>query len=298
MPERFYVAPKQRRLGSILLAVAGIAVVVGLGAYAVMLTLSLREAQNSPEPLTPSVVPQVPVVHTPETTPTSPTPSPTPTPEPTPVPTTTPTSTPLFPLPTATTTPTQPTDPSVSTAVDADNDLLTAAEETLYGVNPTIPDTDGDSYSDGSEVLSGYDPAQRVLSLTQTGRFATYSGQLFAVQYPSIWTVQQVGTGGDEVLFRSSSGEFFGIVVLEKPATQTLRSWYTEQFPEENLAAASVVQIGSLEGLRSADLQQYVLSESSDPATVYLVNYNSGTLSSLNYLTTFAAVIKTFRALP
>lgn len=41
---------------------------------------------------------------------------------------------------------------------DADNDGLTAEEERLYGTDPMNRDTDGDGYSDGVEVESGYDP--------------------------------------------------------------------------------------------------------------------------------------------
>lgn len=43
-------------------------------------------------------------------------------------------------------------------AIDSDCDGLTNAEEKLYGTDPNNPDTDGDGYSDGVEVKSGYDP--------------------------------------------------------------------------------------------------------------------------------------------
>lgn len=41
---------------------------------------------------------------------------------------------------------------------DVDQDGLTADEEKAYGTDPTNTDTDGDSYSDGVEIESGYDP--------------------------------------------------------------------------------------------------------------------------------------------
>jgi len=43
-------------------------------------------------------------------------------------------------------------------AIDSDCDGLTNAEEALYGTDPNNADTDGDGYSDGVEVKSGYDP--------------------------------------------------------------------------------------------------------------------------------------------
>lgn len=41
---------------------------------------------------------------------------------------------------------------------DADDDGLSNEEEKVYGTDPNNPDTDGDSYRDGVEVTSGYDP--------------------------------------------------------------------------------------------------------------------------------------------
>jgi hypothetical protein len=42
--------------------------------------------------------------------------------------------------------------------VDSDQDGLSNEEERLYKTNPNEKDTDGDSYTDGVEVKSGYDP--------------------------------------------------------------------------------------------------------------------------------------------
>lgn len=42
--------------------------------------------------------------------------------------------------------------------IDSDQDGLSDQEEKLYGTNPQSADTDGDGYSDGAEIKSGYDP--------------------------------------------------------------------------------------------------------------------------------------------
>lgn len=44
---------------------------------------------------------------------------------------------------------------------DPDQDGLTTEEERLYGTDPMNRDTDGDGYSDGVEVKSGYDPLKK-----------------------------------------------------------------------------------------------------------------------------------------
>lgn len=45
--------------------------------------------------------------------------------------------------------------------LDSDQDGLTDEEERLYGTNPRDSDSDGDGYSDGAEVASGYDPLKK-----------------------------------------------------------------------------------------------------------------------------------------
>ena len=45
--------------------------------------------------------------------------------------------------------------------LDSDQDGLSNEEELVYGTDPNNPDTDGDGYSDGAEVRSGYDPTKK-----------------------------------------------------------------------------------------------------------------------------------------
>lgn len=45
-----------------------------------------------------------------------------------------------------------------SQADDLDKDGLANWQEEIYGTDPNNPDTDGDSYLDGEEIISGYDP--------------------------------------------------------------------------------------------------------------------------------------------
>jgi hypothetical protein len=44
---------------------------------------------------------------------------------------------------------------------DSDNDGLSDAEEKVYGTDTRNPDTDGDGYTDGAEVLGGYNPLKK-----------------------------------------------------------------------------------------------------------------------------------------
>lgn len=48
--------------------------------------------------------------------------------------------------------------PNTNTSSDPDEDGLSNQEETTYGTNPNVADTDNDGYLDGDEVENGYNP--------------------------------------------------------------------------------------------------------------------------------------------
>jgi len=48
--------------------------------------------------------------------------------------------------------------PDLELIADSDNDGLIDVREEFYGTDPYYPDTDGDGYSDGYEILNGYNP--------------------------------------------------------------------------------------------------------------------------------------------
>jgi len=48
--------------------------------------------------------------------------------------------------------------PDLDLIKDTDNDGLIDVREEFYGTDPNHPDSDGDGYSDGYEILNGYNP--------------------------------------------------------------------------------------------------------------------------------------------
>ena len=70
---------------------------------------------------------------------------------------------------------------------DSDCDGLTNAEEKLYGTNPNNADTDGDGYSDGVEVKSGYNPLKAAPGdKIDTGKGASAGQSTVATNAPTL----------------------------------------------------------------------------------------------------------------
>lgn len=87
---------------------------------------------------------------------------------------------------------------------DADQDGLTNEEEHLYGTDPQKADTDGDSYSDGAEVRSGYDPLKpspgdKIVPTKESGSTSSKaSSQEDAPSSKSLSAEETSGVGGSD----------------------------------------------------------------------------------------------------
>ncbi|MFA6381773.1 MAG: DUF6583 family protein [Candidatus Buchananbacteria bacterium] len=184
------------------------------------------------------------------------------------------------------------------TALDSDNDGLTAAEESLYGTNSAVADTDGDGYADGSELLNGYDPTKIAGSLAASNLFSAYSHQFYSIVYPVNWTVREQDPQKSEVLFVSATGEFIEVLVISNSENLASIDWYKKQFPEIDPATVTNIRVNDASGLRSPDNLSYYLMKDGDNSRVYILTYNTGSFTETNFFTTFQIMVKSFRLTP
>ena len=290
MPQRFYTQPKkQKSSGLLVILLSGVVVLGGLGVAAWYFFFALPTTPAVNEPTQPAVnqnVNQVPAVNT-NTEPTNTNASLPPQPV---EPTTTPTTTPATNTNTNVNVVPQPTGPLPSSA-DIDSDGLTDVEEGLYGTDFALSDTDADSYSDGSEVLNGYDPAAPNLSLVASGRFTTYQSNQFSMAYPAEWRARELTADQQEVVFQSTTGEFIEVLIVANPSQQSLQQWFAAAYPEA--VAPTAVTIAGRQGLRTADRQTYFFI-SPDSTHVATLLYNTGQFAQTNFSTTFVSMIRSF----
>ncbi len=185
----------------------------------------------------------------------------------------------------------------LGTTADLDGDGLTDGEERLYGTNPEISDSDGDGYPDAAELLNGYDPTKPAASLADSGLFISYSHPAYSIIYPRGWEVRQQGETKDEVLFIAATDEFIEVLIIPNISGLSLSQWYEQEFSVTDSSQLTVVEVNNLPGLRSSDNRNYYLIKEGDKSQIFILTYNIGNASLTNFATTFQIMVKNFRTL-
>ncbi len=177
--------------------------------------------------------------------------------------------------------------------LDSDNDGLTDSEEALLGTSTSTPDTDGDSYLDGAEILNLYDPASSG-KLTANPNIALYENKTFnySLLYPKAW--QQSSNGGDDsVMFKSADNQFIQIIIQPNSGKQTLDQWYLEQVGGGPIDPVNRLSGSNWQGIKNTDgLTLYLMDNKQK--YIFTLTYNPGENNTLDYLNIFNMMFKSF----
>jgi len=176
-------------------------------------------------------------------------------------------------------------------ASDLDNDGLSDLEEGIYKTDKNNPDTDGDGYNDGQEVVNVYDPISAGLAkLFNSDLMNTYVDihSRFNLIYPRDW---QTKKDDNNIYFYTSTEEFIAVISAETDKDYiNLEEWYFGQFGE-NAAGEQKFEIDGIKAIRAKDgLGVYAIIGEN----IYSFIYNIGLRNDTNFLTTFNMIIKSF----
>ncbi|MBI5732203.1 MAG: hypothetical protein HY982_02480 [Candidatus Magasanikbacteria bacterium] len=182
-------------------------------------------------------------------------------------------------------------------AADADNDGLTDKEEFFYATDAVKPDSDADGYVDGLEVENLYNPLGfKPVKLIDSGRVEIYANPTYgySIFYPKGWLAQALDANNEEVIFSSDTGEFVEVRAEDNLLKMAVADWYLAQSPgvkAEDLRTVKTKEGG--EGVLSPDsLTVYLPFEDK----IFLINYNIGLKTEVNFLTTFKMMTASFKA--
>ncbi|MDD4900547.1 MAG: hypothetical protein PHS62_00335 [Patescibacteria group bacterium] len=178
-------------------------------------------------------------------------------------------------------------------ALDSDADGLANAEEFLLGTATSSPDTDGDSYLDGDEVMNLYNPAGSG-KLIDNPAISLYENNTYKyiVLYPSAWQMSLSG-GDDSIMFKTDDNQFFGIIVQANEAKATLDQWYLDQLGVSVINDADRLAGAGWQGIKNLDgLTAYLMDAGQN--YIFTITYNPGENNILDYIDIFNMMVKSF----
>lgn len=188
--------------------------------------------------------------------------------------------------------------PGIFAGQDSDNDGLTDLEEEVYGTDPFNPDTDGDGYTDGWELINLFSPIEgRGASLADSGLIKVYTNPTFrySLFYPNPFIVNTMPDIDDiEVIISGETGEFFGIIIQENPEMVPVTEWYQEQISGLTDEEAKKAEVGGYEAVWSLDGFTIYIGKDDK---IYAFDYNLGGTTTAHFRSTFSMMINSFRFL-
>lgn len=193
-------------------------------------------------------------------------------------------------------------DPLPSTT-DADADGLTDTEEAAYGTDAAVPDSDGDGFIDGKQVKSdgsitgelylGYNPkGTGTLEAASIVKRVTNGTKAYSVLIPATWSATADSLGGLLITPSSSTSEFFKLGVIDNAARLSAKDWYQQTNLTADVTKLKTVAVNGLEGVVSEDGSTVYLVKDDK---VYSLQYGTGSLSQVNYWTTFDMIQRSFK---
>jgi hypothetical protein len=181
---------------------------------------------------------------------------------------------------------------------DADADGLTDAEETLYGTDSAKLDSDGDTYSDGTELTGLYDPTKGGGALlVNSGLVKAYINSKFgySVFYPAKWQAKAADNTERLVNFQAGNAENIKVSVEDNADKATLYEWVLAKLPTADLTAYDKkISKGGLDELISPDKLTYYLTKEGQLDKVYVISYTLGPDKVANYLSTLQMMVNGF----
>ncbi len=182
-------------------------------------------------------------------------------------------------------------------AEDSDNDSLSNAEELLFGTDNDNQDSDGDGYSDFSEIVNFYNPAG-IGKLTGNPGVRKYTNKTYGYNLlcPTRWESQKI-SDESSIIFKSEDNQFIQVIVQPNTDNLSIDDWYLAQFSISEINHTRKQTINNngqpIEVIKNED---GLVAYFTDPKNkhIYTINYSSGTSNVLNYLNVFQLIVASF----
>ncbi|PIT87266.1 MAG: hypothetical protein COU31_03825 [Candidatus Magasanikbacteria bacterium CG10_big_fil_rev_8_21_14_0_10_40_10] len=180
--------------------------------------------------------------------------------------------------------------------LDYDNDGLSDKEETLFGTELAINDTDNDGYTDGHEVYYLYNPAgKEPKKLINSSFFKQYINPTFgySLYYPASWAIGNIDSNYSDILFTALSGESVEVKVVSS-AGLNFDNWFSANATGEKYSLLKdFTSVYNQAGkMRNDELVYYFL----DGQQVYVIVYHATNDNLVNYRAIIGMIARSFKS--
>jgi hypothetical protein len=172
---------------------------------------------------------------------------------------------------------------------------LSAAEKALFGTDLEKTDSDGDGYSDQSEIMKLYNPAGAG-KITDNQHISAYqnANNGYSIDYPKNWKVQNL-ENGDTLIFTAADNSLIEVISQPNPQKQTIKDWYNAQFSEKPAVDADITTQNGWQGIFQEEKFIFYLVDSAK-SKIYTISYVPATEKDLSYYNIFLMMINSFVA--
>lgn len=179
-------------------------------------------------------------------------------------------------------------------APDTDGDGLSDPEESVLSTNSVLTDTDGDSFADGAELKSGYDPAAPRLSLEASPRFrgVDINGS-WRVFLPAAWSLNAVAGTRGAYTIQTGTPTIFRIESQQKPSETLFADWLATNEPTINPSTlTSLTTRAGYSAWQTADgLRTFIVTD----MAVLSLRYDAATAAQYDYRALYEHIVQTIK---
>jgi len=174
--------------------------------------------------------------------------------------------------------------------LDSDSDGLFDDEEILLGTSATFSDSDGDGYSDLTEINKGYNPAGAG-KLSDNAYLSEYNNPIFSysIFYPRDWVAQSL-TGNATVIFTAPDNSLIQISAQENSDRAGILGWYESAFSDVSATYDQLLSSASWDGVIGTDNLNFYLTDLNHK-NIYVISYISAVADRLAYPNIFKLMI-------
>ena len=181
--------------------------------------------------------------------------------------------------------------------IDSDRDGLNDNEEILLGTNANSSDSNGNSYSDLTEVNNNYNPAGSG-RLIANSNLAKYTSSVigYEILYPKSWTLKSLNNDAT-VIFTMPDDSLIQISVQDNPDHAGILSWYEDSFPGVTVAYDKLKSTDSWDGVMGEDNLNFYLTDKKHD-NIFVISYIPAVGNYIAYPKVFELMINSFLIIP